>query len=119
MDKGRTLVKSKTKNGEWVVRALGKSWKVVNGKLMENTTKPCYVRQEGKDELQYLRPWEAERLMGMVENITGIVMRDKPSVRLRCIGNAWDMNTVKALLKWWVEPTDNDSPRMLKRKTVR
>ena len=108
MDPGRTLVKTRNSRGEKIVSPFGKSWAIKHGKVIEDTSRPVFVKQKGKKALQYLRPTEAELLMGMEEGCTG---RGKSGAanRLKAIGNGWDLNTVKAILKYWEPRCDRDS----------
>jgi site-specific DNA-cytosine methylase len=100
MDAGRTLVRTKTGRDELVIKPLGKSWGFRDGKLVEDTSKPLWVRQKGMKYLQYIRANEAEQLHGLQKGITGEQL--KPSQRLKSIGNGWDIRAVKVLLKYWV-----------------
>ena len=100
MDAGKTLVRTKTGRDELVIKPLGKSWGFRDGKLVEDTSKPLWVRQKGMKYLQYIRANEAEQLHGLQKGITGEQL--KPSQRLKSIGNGWDIRAVKVLLKYWV-----------------
>ena len=108
MDPGRTLVKTRNSRGIKIVSPFGKSWAIKHGRVIEDTSRPVLVKQKGKKALQYLRPTEAELLMGMKEGCTG---RGKSGAanRLKAIGNGWDLNTVKAILKYWEPRCDEDS----------
>jgi hypothetical protein len=57
------------------------------------------VNDDMHEDLQHLRPHEAERLMGMSGQDTagnGAAAKE----RLKCIGNGWDMNTVNMFFSY-------------------
>ena len=90
MDPGRTLVR-KPKSGS--VGTISASWRGGN-KPVAYTNFPVLVQDEAEEELQHLRPHEAEKLHGLPPNCTaapGLTSAD----RLRLIGGGWDVNVAK------------------------
>ena len=93
MDTGRTLVRH---NKGYVATICG-SWTGDVNNPVANTRLPILVIDEKYSELQQLRVHEAELLMGMPKGCTsgnGITA----IMRLRCIGNAWDVKTVSLIV---------------------
>ena len=92
MDYGRDPVRHK---GE--IQTLRKSWKGAPDAPIADTKRPVLVKDEAHDELQQLRPHEAELLMGLKAGSTagnGASNLD----RLSCIGNGWNLHVVKMFL---------------------
>ena len=111
MDPGRSIVRDKNRNGELVIRPLGKSWTIKDRKLMEDTSKPVWVKQKGRKYLTYLRPNEAEQLHGLKRGCTAHT-GEGPLNRLQCIGNGWDLYAVRPILKFWVpSQTGSSGPK--------
>jgi len=89
MDCGRDPVRHK---GE--IQTLGKS---APDAPVADTKRPVLVKDEAHEELQQLRPHEAELLMGLKAGSTdgnGVSKLD----RLSCIGNGWDLHVAKMFL---------------------
>lgn len=94
MDAGRTLYKH---GPERFVRTICSSWTGDANEPRANTRLPVLVDDVNLEGGRQLRPHEAEKLMGMPADYTkgdGITN----IMRLRCIGNAWDVNVVMAIL---------------------
>ena len=94
MDDGRTLFKHGKEN---FVRTICGSWTGDANNPRANTRLPILVDDDHHEEPQHLRACEAELLMGMPKDCTmgdGITQ----IVRLRCIGNAWDVNVVSLIM---------------------
>jgi len=94
MDVGRTLQLYKGN-----VRTICSSWTGDPNNPTANTRLPVLVDdvKDGDGQPQQLRPHEAELLMGMPKDCTqgdGITA----IMRLRCIGNAWDVNVVSLMV---------------------
>ena len=97
MDPGRKLVLRKSKEF-WTPGTIGAHWKGDPNKPEADTGRPVLVRDERFDEDQHLLPQEAEQLMGMKKDVTkasSLTAKD----RLRAIGDAWDMNVVRGILR--------------------
>ena len=93
MDYGRSPIRHK---GE--IQTLGKSWKGDPDSPTADTKRPILVKDEAHDELQQLRPHEAELPMGLKSGSTagrGVTNLQ----RLTCIGNGWDLHVVKMFIR--------------------
>ena len=111
MSPGRTLVKDQLKDGQLLIRPLGASWKINReGKLVEDTSRPVYVKVEGQQKYDFLQVQEAELLMGWRKGCTGHTGSSNRN-RLARIGAGWDLNVTKALLKFWVVKTHQTSKK--------
>ena len=83
--------------GRECVRPIGKSWGGDPDNPVADTRLPVMVKDELYQNLQHLRPEEAEGLMGMPINCTaapGVSARK----RLEIIGNGWDVIVTTILL---------------------
>jgi hypothetical protein len=92
MDKGRSIVRYEAHGTTWV-KPIGKSWKGDPYQPRADTRVPVLVHDEDCDELQHLRPHEAQLLMGMEKGITS-GPSTTPKEELKAIGNGWDLNVV-------------------------
>ena len=98
MDAGRS-VQTYSAYGIDTVRPIGKSWKGHPDSPEANTSLPVMVTDERFEQSQHLKPQEAELLMGMPPGCTagnGVSAKD----RLKCVGNAWDMNVIHMLFRY-------------------
>ena len=93
MDAGRTLQRFES-GGQSYVRTIGGSWSGDPDNPVANTRVPVLVYDVKFDDMQQLRPHEAEKLMGMPAGIT-----DGPGItakqRLTCVGLGWDLNVIR------------------------
>ena len=111
MDPGRSIIRDKNRNGELVIRPLGKSWTIEDKRLIEDTSNPVWVKQKGRKYLTYLRANEAEQLHGLKKGCTAHTGKGSLN-RLQCIGNGWDLYAVRAILKFWVpSQTESSEPK--------
>ena len=85
MDKGRSIVRYEAHGTTWV-KPIGKSWKGDPHQPRADTRVPVLVRDDDCDELQHLRPHEAQLLMGMKKGITS-GPSTTPKEELKAIGN--------------------------------
>ena len=107
MDRDRSIV-TRTVYGQETVPPLGKSWTGDADDPRENTSAPVHVHDKSRPELVFLRPHEAEQLLGHVKHSTegcGITALD----RLQAIGNGWDINVAVMLLKFLPAPKVDNS----------
>lgn len=102
MDAGRQLL-TRVVYDRKVVPTIGKSWCGTDQNPKEQTSTPVWVKDRNSDKLQYLRPHEAEKLLGHAEGVTeGIGIGSLQ--RLKGLGNGWDMNVVSLLLGFLPTP---------------
>ena len=85
-------------SGREFVRPIGKSWRGDPFKPEADTSLPVFVHDVKFKEPQHLEPNEGELLMGMPENVTS-GNSVSPRLRLRCIGNGWDLTVVDLFLR--------------------
>ena len=98
LDPGRKVQKYHA-HGRMCTRPLGGSWKGDPERPIAATNKPLLIVDEMTDELQHVRPEEAEQLHGMKRGTTqgpGITAM----MRLKCIGAGWDINITRMLLHY-------------------
>ena len=89
LDSGRTIVPP--------VTTITANWQGDSQQPFQFTSRPIQVWDRTDSKLRYLRPHEAEKLMGMKPRCTaapGVSAR----ARLTIIGNAWDINVSTMLL---------------------
>ena len=96
MDPGRTL-ETKKVYGRQAVPTVCKSWKGDPDNPQERTNYPVRVIDVNNPELMFLRPHEAEKLLGLITGCTAGAGITAIS-RLKAIGNGWDINVVSMLL---------------------
>ena len=99
---GRTIIIIDTYNvmvsGREFVRPIGKSWRGDPFKPEADTSLPVLIHDVKLKELQHLDPNEGDSLMGMPENVT-LGNSASPRLRLRCIGNGWNLTVVDLFLR--------------------
>ena len=95
MDEGRTL-ETKKVYGRQAVPTVCKSWQGDPENPTERTNYPVRVIDVNNPELMFLRPHEAEKLLGLFAGCTAGAGITAIS-RLKAIGNGWDINVVSML----------------------
>ena len=102
MDEGRTLHTKKV-YGRQAVPTVCKSWKGDPENPKESTNYPVRVIDANNPELMFLRPHEAERLLGVTPGCTSGAGITAIS-RLKGIGQGWDINVCSMLLGYLPMP---------------
>ena len=108
MDEGRTLHTEKV-YGRQAVPTVCKSWKGDPKNPKESTKYPVRVYIDvNNPELMFLRPHEAERLLGVTPGCTSGA-RITAISRLKGIGQGWDINVCSMLLGYLPMPDGDQS----------
>ena len=103
MDQGRS-VQTCQAYGVECIHPICKGWSGSDESPWATTGRPVLVRDEMHEQLQHLRPHEAEKLMGTSgDDTAGMVLTAKE--RLKAIGNAWDMNVANMLFSYSAQAT--------------
>ena len=92
MDPGRSL-QLYQKSDRTHIGTITSSLSNSESEPLPRTRRPVQVIEEGKPGVHYLRPHEAERLLGMRANCTA-APNISPRQRLAALGNAWDIRVL-------------------------